>query len=103
MKDLKADPDYLRVLAERQRSAANAVHDVTSDVDFMRTIAWSHGLYVRAGVNGIWDAVDERARAGEAMKKFSESLADRLEKGAFAYEATDERNAGEVGNEMRND
>jgi len=94
MNNLKVSPSYLKILAGRQRTAARDISDATGDdFDFVGDIERTHGLYVRAGVNGIADAAGARKKAGEAVKKVSEFLADQLDQATKIYTGTDQ-NAG---------
>ncbi len=93
MKDLKVNPSYLKILAGRQRTAGNDISDATGD-GFVGDIERTHGLYVRAGVNGIADAAIARKTAGEAVKRVSDFLADQLDDAAKKYARTDQ-NAGQ--------
>jgi len=96
MKDLKVNPSYLKILAGRQRTAGNDISDATGD-GFVGDIERTHGLYVRAGVNGIADAAIARKTAGEAVKRVSDFLADQLDDAAKNYASTDQHAGQDLG------
>ncbi|MEI7916132.1 MAG: type VII secretion target [Mycobacteriaceae bacterium] len=95
------DPKYLHELARIQRDAAGNVVDYTTDIGFGDDIAWSHGVYVRLGVNGIWDAIEARKRAGEALAKLFNHTADELDKGGTMYAGTDDAQGRDLDKHMQ--
>ena len=102
MNNLKVSPSYLKILAGRQRTAAKDISDATGD-DFVGDIERTHGLYVRAGVNGIADAAGARKKAGEAVKKVSEFLADQLDQATKIYTGTDQTTGQNLDSQVRAD
>ena len=103
MKDLNVEPAYLRWLAKGQRSAAKEAHDATSDTGFITDLWRTHGLWVGPGVHGFSKTADARKQAGEAMKKYSEWLADQLDQAAKAYANTDQQQGRDLDKQMQSD
>ena len=93
---IDVDPAYLHQLAGTQRRAADCIVDYTEDTGFGGDIARTHGVYVRAGVNGILDAIEERKRAGAALAELFKATADKLDKGGTMYASTDEQQARDL-------
>ncbi len=101
MKNLNVEPAYLQWLAKGQRSAATAARDATSDTGFITDLWRTHGLWVGPGVHGFSTTADARKQAGEAMKKYSEWLADQLDQAAKAYASRDEQQAQSLDKQMQ--
>jgi len=104
MKDLKVTPAYLSTLATKQRRAAEDIDDATNETtttSFVGDIERTHGLYVRAGVNGISNAAGKREYAGKAMKSLAEALAQQLEEIRVTYARTDQQASQDINTQMQ--
>ncbi len=101
MKDLTADPDYIRGLARTQRQAATDTARAAALTDGVTRSLWlTHGPSVFLGNIAFSNAADARRAAGDAMEKLSDSIADRLENGATIYVNVDQQQGRDFDNRI---
>jgi len=90
MEKLVVSTDYLNQLATTQDVAATKEETAATAASNISTSLWvSHGVVCGASNVAVTKAEDARRKAGEAMKKASTDLAEKLRTASSVYDSTD--------------
>jgi len=97
MENLVVNPEHLKGLATTQEVAATKEGAAATAASGIETAVWvTHGVVCGASNVAFTKAEAARRSAGDAMKKTSTNLAEKLRVASTAYESTDQQTGGQI-------